>query len=107
MAHVGDLQFDEAPLLEVAERVDHAFAFLAGHGVGVDARPDAPLLATRQHTSQEVGAVWVKRRIDAGPLATCRTYAVTRIKRRALLEEAVELEVGQDRLQHERPYVVA
>src|SRR3954451_872171 len=39
LSYVGDLQLDEPPLLEIAERFDDALSFLAGHGVGVDARP--------------------------------------------------------------------
>src|SRR4051812_22077528 len=107
LAHVCDLQLHETALFEVAERFDDPLTFLAGHGVRIDAGPDATLLAAREHTSQEVGAVGIEARKHVVPLTARRTHAVAGIERRALLEEAVELEIREDRLQHERPHVVA
>ena len=63
LSRIGDLQLDEALLLEVTERRDHPFAFLAERTrvVGIE-RPSrfAPALPLATHASEEVGAVGSK-----------------------------------------------
>src|SRR5439155_8769417 len=67
----------------------------------------APVLAAREDAAQEISTVRVEVREDVLPLAAGRTHAVARVERRALLEQTVELEVGENRLQHERTHIVA
>src|SRR4051794_6551477 len=106
LAHVRRLQLREPALLEVPERGDDTRTLLARYRVGIDGGPDATRAAARDDAPQEVGALYVERREDVVPFALERAHAVAGVERRALLEETVELEVGEDRLQHERTYVV-
>src|SRR5215212_3637560 len=109
LADVRGLQLDEGLLLQVAEGRDDPAPLLAevgGGPLGIDARPDAPGLAARDEAAQEVGARRVEGGEDVVERAAGRAEAVAGIERCSLSEEAVELEVGEDRLQHERPHVV-
>ena len=110
LTRVGRLQLDETLLLEVAERGDDAVAFLAERSrrcLRVDRHPGAPFLAAREHAAQEFGAGRVESGGDLVEGAREWTYRVAGIERRALFEVAVELDVGEDRPQHERSHVVS
>ncbi len=68
----------------------------------VQIRPVLPLATTRRRKSARAGS---NAAIDVVERPRQRAEAVARVERRALAQEAVELEVGEDRPQHERPDV--
>src|SRR5215204_7504879 len=101
LADVRGLQLDQGLLFQVAEGRDDPASLLAelgGGPVGIDARPDAPGLAARDESAQEVGARRVEGGEDVVERAAGRAEAVAGIERRPLPEEAVELEVREDGL---------
>ena len=79
----------------------------AADSSGSRLRPRPARLAARDEPPEEVGPRRVERGVDVVERSRQRAEAVARVERRALAEEAVELEVGEDRLQHERPDVEA
>ena len=111
LPHLGRLQLDEALLVEVLERRQDPAALLAELRRGVvgrERRPGPARLARRDQAAQEPGARLVEAAEDAPPATLAeRPQPVARVEGRSLPEHAVELEVGEDRLEHERAHVVA
>ena len=108
LAHVARAQLDQPLLLEMAERGDDAAPLLAQCGrrrLGIEVRPRPARLAARHDPPEEVGPRRVECGVDVVERARQRAEAVAGVERRALPEQAVELEIGEDRLQHERPDV--
>ena len=108
LAHVARAQLDEPLLLEMTERRDDAAPLLPQRGrrfLGIEIRPEPPRLAARHDPPEEVGPRGVECGIDVVERSRQRAEAVAGVERRALPQEAVELEIGEDRLQHERPDV--
>ena len=67
-----------------------------------------PVLPVASRSAQEAGARLVEAADDLVERRLPeRTEPVARVEGRSLPEHAVELEVGEDRLQHERAHVVA
>ena len=108
LAHIARAQLDEPLLLEVAERGDDSAPLLAERGrrlLGIEVGPRPARLAARHQPPKEVGPHGVERGVDVVERSGQRPEAVAGVERRPLAEEAVELEIGEDRLQHERPDV--
>ena len=83
---------DPAPLLTNGER----------GLIGVEGRPRAPRLAAADKSAQEVGATLVEVPKNIRERVSQGAEAVARIERRSLADEPLELEVGEDGLQHQR-----
>src|SRR6266540_1786287 len=111
LAQLGGLQLDQALLVEVLERGDDPAAHLAElrcRVLGCKGRPGPARLACTDQAAQERSARFVEaaENLFQRSLAE-RTQPVARIEGSSLSEHAVELEIGEDRLENERAQVVA
>ena len=101
LSRIGDPKLDQLSLLEVAERRhDPARAPRRGRGAAssgsrlVQMRPALPLA---NEPAQEVGAVGIECRGDLVERPVHRAEAVARVERRPLPQQALQLEVGENR----------